>query len=44
MTAKEYLSQAYKLDKQADMIIQKVDALRKYRLHKYGLQKVKVKK
>lgn len=29
MTAKEYLSQAYKLDKQADMIIQKADALRK---------------
>ena len=29
MTAKEYLSQAYKLDKQADMILQKADALRK---------------
>ena len=29
MTAKEYLSQAYKLDRQADMIIQKADALRK---------------
>ena len=29
MTAKEYLSQAYRLDKQADMIIQKADALRK---------------
>ena len=29
MTAKEYLSQAYKLDKQADMIIQKAAALRK---------------
>lgn len=29
MTAKEYLSQAYKLDKQADMILQKADAMRK---------------
>lgn len=29
MTAKEYLSQAYKLDKQADMILQKAEALRK---------------
>ncbi|MGN0677752.1 MAG: hypothetical protein ACI4K5_08390 [Ruminococcus sp.] len=29
MTAKEYLSQAYKLDKQAGMIIQKADAMRK---------------
>lgn len=29
MTAKEYLSQAYKLDKQADMIMQKADAMRK---------------
>ena len=29
MTAKEYLSQAYKLDKQADMILQKAAALRK---------------
>ena len=29
MTAKEYLSQAYKLDREADMILQKADALRK---------------
>ena len=29
MTAKEYLSQAYKLDKQAGMILQKAEALRK---------------
>ena len=29
MTAKEYLSQAYKLDKQADMILQKAAAMRK---------------
>lgn len=29
MTAKEYLSQAYRLDKQADMILQKAAALRK---------------
>ena len=29
MKTKEYLSQAYKLDKQADMIIQKADAMRK---------------
>ena len=29
MTAKEYLSQAYRLDKQADMILQKAEALRK---------------
>lgn len=29
MTAKEYLSQAYKLDKQADMILQKADTMRK---------------
>ena len=29
MTAKEYLSQAYRLDKQADMVLQKADALRK---------------
>lgn len=29
MTAKEYLSQAYKLDKQADMILQKSDVMRK---------------
>ena len=28
MTAKEYLSQAYKLDKQADMILQKAAAMR----------------
>ena len=29
MTAKEYLSQAYRLDKQADMILQKAAAMRK---------------
>ena len=29
MTAKEYLSQVYKLDKQAEMILQKADAMRK---------------
>ena len=29
MTAKEYLSQVYKLDKQAEMIFQKADAMRK---------------
>lgn len=29
MTAKEYLSQAYKLDRKADMLRQKADALRK---------------
>lgn len=29
MTAKEYLNQAYKLDRKADMILQKADAMRK---------------
>ena len=29
ITAKEYLSQVYKLDKQAEMILQKADAMRK---------------
>ena len=31
MTAKEYLSQAYQLDKQADLTLQKADAMRKSR-------------